>query len=75
MADYEFAGGITATVQGGYNKQQINWARDYTFTALGTQVNPAIMRALTEFDVTWENAGAIVTWCDGDSPFTIRSQR
>ena len=32
MADYEFSGGLIATVQGGYNKQQVNWVRDYTFT-------------------------------------------
>ncbi|MDX2222636.1 MAG: TonB-dependent receptor [Rhodospirillaceae bacterium] len=30
--EYEFSGGIVATVQGGYNTQQSNWARDYTFT-------------------------------------------
>ncbi|MBL8645601.1 MAG: TonB-dependent receptor plug domain-containing protein, partial [Rhodospirillaceae bacterium] len=30
--EYEWANGITAVAQGGFNKQQINWARDYTFT-------------------------------------------
>ncbi|MDX2144374.1 MAG: TonB-dependent receptor plug domain-containing protein, partial [Rhodospirillaceae bacterium] len=30
--EYEFAGGMTATAQGGYNEQQASWARDYTFT-------------------------------------------
>jgi len=33
-AEYEFANGITATVQGGYNKQAATWARDFAFTAL-----------------------------------------
>ena len=66
---------VIAWTEGAGMTRALKVARDYTFTALGTQVNPAIMRALTEFDVTWENAGAIVTWCDGDSPFTIRSQR
>jgi iron complex outermembrane receptor protein len=32
--EYEFDGGITATVQGGYNKQAATWARDFAFTAL-----------------------------------------
>ncbi|MSO97434.1 MAG: TonB-dependent receptor [Rhodospirillaceae bacterium] len=31
-SEYEFRNGITATAQGGYNKQQVNWVRDYTFT-------------------------------------------
>lgn len=31
-ADYEFSGGIVASMQGGYNKQQVSWVRDYTFT-------------------------------------------
>ncbi len=30
--EYEFDGGITATAQGGYNTQEANWVRDYTFT-------------------------------------------
>jgi iron complex outermembrane receptor protein len=30
--EYEFANGITAVAQGGLNKQQINWVRDYNYT-------------------------------------------
>ncbi|MDX2223184.1 MAG: TonB-dependent receptor [Rhodospirillaceae bacterium] len=32
LMEYEFSGGIVATVQGGYNTQEATWARDYTFT-------------------------------------------
>lgn len=33
-AEYEFDGGTTATLQGGYNKQAATWARDFAYTAL-----------------------------------------
>jgi iron complex outermembrane receptor protein len=32
--NYEFDGGIVATLQGGYNTLAANWARDFAFTAL-----------------------------------------
>ncbi|MDX2225037.1 MAG: TonB-dependent receptor [Rhodospirillaceae bacterium] len=32
--EHEFSGGITAAVQGGYNRQAASWVRDFAFTAL-----------------------------------------
>jgi iron complex outermembrane receptor protein len=33
-ADYDFAGGYVATVQGGYNRLRANWIRDFGLTAI-----------------------------------------
>ncbi|MBL8627982.1 MAG: TonB-dependent receptor [Rhodospirillaceae bacterium] len=43
---YEFDGGMTATVQGGYNKQAASWVRDFAFTALdnGYSRDPQYMK-------------------------------
>lgn len=69
---------VIAWTQGSGLTRALKVVRDFAFTPLGTQVNPASLRSLSEFAVLAENGGAIVTWGDGGDavlPFTLRSQR
>ena len=66
---------VIAWTQGSGMARALKVAGGSGFTPLGTQVNAASLDPLTEFAVLAESGGGIVTWGDGESPFTVRSQR
>ena len=63
-----------AWTQGGGMNRALKVVSDFAFTPLATQVNVASLAPLTEFSVLSLSGSVYVTWGDGDTPFTIRSQ-